>query len=207
MSFEGSSITLVGLARIELPGRVMRLCDGGFAYFDDEKYTASDSVFGSIAAIEPFDESVGDQAPGGRLSFLPAASATANALLGAARQNVRMRFWLGEIGSDGKTVTHAEPLADTLIDTATLRVARGQRVLDVDFISRAEKLFAIREGNVLSTTFHQRVWPGERGFDNANGLQRNVAWGIEDAPRGASGGFGGGGFGGGGGSFSLESER
>lgn len=197
MSFEGRSITLVGLAKISLAGRTMRLCDGGFAYFGGEKYTASDTVFGSIAAIEPFDESVGDQAPGGRMTFLPAASASASDLLGAAVQNVRMQFWLGEIGSDGKTVTHAEPLADALINTATLLLPQGGRALDVEFISRAEKLFSIREGNVLSSTFHQRVWPGERGFDNADGLARNVAWGIEDAPRGGSSaaGGGGGGFG------------
>jgi hypothetical protein len=34
MSFDAPNIMLAGLVKIELPDQTIRLCDGGFVYFD-----------------------------------------------------------------------------------------------------------------------------------------------------------------------------
>lgn len=205
--YTGSAITIVGLALIELPTRIMRLCDGGTCFFAGAFYTSSDAVFGTMAAIEAVEERLGDQAPGGRISFLPPATTSAETLM-ADYQNSRMRFWLGQIASDGKTVQNEELLADVLIDSTALRLDRGRRIWDVDYISRAEKLFLIKDGNSLSPRFHKTIWPGELGLDNATGLQRSVAWGTESPTRGvtALSGGGGGGLGNGGDYFTRNQE-
>lgn len=192
--FTGPIITLVGLARIDLPDHTMRLCDGGFCYFEGVRYAASDSIFGVLAGVETVEEKLGDNAPGGKLSFFP-PDATSAATLMANYQNSRMRFWFGQIGDDLKTVINAELLADVQIDTTTTILSQGRRVWEVEYVSRAEKLFLRNEGNALSPRFHKSIWPGERGLDNATGLVRSVAWGTESAPRGTtslSSGSGGG---------------
>ncbi|HEU0045074.1 hypothetical protein [Sphingomonas sp.] len=185
MAFDTPFLTLVGLLKLELPGATVRLCDGGFCDWNGERYEAEHPVWGTLAAIEPVEEGVGDLAPGGKLTFMPAADALAAAVSSPAFQNARLRGWLGEMGSDGKTVTSARPLFDGSIDTTTVRLARGSRMVDVSFVSRAERLFLTNQGNTLSPRFHQSVWPGERGFDNCTGVPTAVAWGTEGAPANA----------------------
>lgn len=195
MAFDAPILTLVGLLKMELPGQTVRLCDGGFCDWQGERYTAEDPVWGAIAAIEPVEEGVGDLAPGGKLTFMPATDAPASSLSSRTFQNARLRGWLGEVGPDGKTVTAARPLFDGLIDTTTMRLGRGTRLVDVAFIARAERLFLVNQGNTLSPRFHKSVWPGERGFDNATGVPTSVAWGVEaPVPGGVSGSSGGGFF-------------
>lgn len=197
MAFAGKVLTIVGLLKIELPGRTVRLCDGAFCDFAGERYTARDDVFGAIGSIEPIGEGVGDEAPGGMISFLPATGASPAALSSAGHQNARIRGWLGEI--DGKTVTTARPLFDGLVDTTELKVGMKTLALDLTFMARAEKLFALSEGNTLSPRFHQSIWPGELGLDNANGAQISVAWGTDSPPRAVTASSsGGGGYGDGG---------
>lgn len=204
MAFEGDFIHLIGFCKIELPTRTLRLCDGGFCYFGGEKYTAEDDLFGSIGAVEEFDAALGDAAEDAKIVFLPPASAAASAINSASFQNSRARFWMGTIGPDGKTVTSAEQLMDALVDYTVLRLRQGGRELEMSFIGRAEKLFLRQQGNSLNPRFHQSVWPGERGLDNASGARITVAWGV-GSPRGLTGGGGGGGGGTGGGSFNFGS--
>jgi hypothetical protein len=198
MAFDTPILTLIGLLKMELPGGDVRLCDGGFCDWEGERYAAEHPVWGTLAAIEPVQEGVGDLAPGGRMTFMPAPDAPATALSSKAFQNARLRGWLGEIGSDSKTVTAARPLFDGLIDTTMIRLGRGSRTVEVSFVARAERLFMVNQGNTLSPRFHKSVWPGERGFDNATGVPTAVAWGTEGAPASStfigSGGGGGGGF-------------
>lgn len=185
MAFEGAFVTLVGLIKLELPGRTVRLSDGGFCDFGGERYTARDDVLGAIGAVAPVVEGIGDLAPGGEIEFLPAPDADPGLLNSPTNQNSRLRGWLAEIGGDGKTVTHAEPLFDGLVDVPTLKLARGAYSLALTFMSRAEKLFAINRGNTLSPRFHKSVWPGELGFDNCTDAQISVAWGTGAPTRGS----------------------
>lgn len=200
MSLGDPIITLAGLAKIELPARTLFLCDGGQVKWAAETYTGDDSEFGVIGGITGLRESVGDMAPGGQISFLPKTASAASALSQPLYQNSRIRFWLAEIDRITGTVAGTPDLIfDGLLDSTTLRVGMGTRVLDMTFISRAEKLFSVNEGNVCSSRWHGTIWAGELGFDNATDAQTTIAWGIESPPRGtvSSGGFGGGGGGGG----------
>lgn len=186
MPFEAANLMLVGLVKIELPGQDIRICDGNFIYFNAEKYESSDADFGSIEAVEAMQESVGDEAPGGRLSFLPASAAAAGTLSQPEYQGSRMRFWLASVNEATGLVIDAELVADMELDTTTLRGAKGQRLLDMEFVSVAERLFNTNEGNVLSSRFHETVWTGELGFDNATGVPNQVAWGVKSPPRGST---------------------
>lgn len=200
MSFDAAKMMLAGLVKIELPGDTLRLCDGGFVYFDGEKYASSDPEFGSIESVESLEENVGDEAPGGRLTFLPKSTAVAATLSQPEFQGSRMRFWMVRVDEATGTASDSELIGDMELDTTRLRVGRGTRRLEMEFISIADRLFLTYEGNVLSPRFHRSVWSGEAGLDNATGVPVTVAWGVAGPPRGSTFAGSGGGFGGGGGS-------
>ncbi|QAY77928.1 hypothetical protein [Sphingosinicella sp. BN140058] len=200
MPFAGQKIMLAGLLVMELPTKTVRLCDGGFLYWGGAKFESVDADFGAIEGLEPVLEGAGDEAPGGKLVFLPSSTAAAATLSRPDFQNSRVRFYLAEVNeATGAVIGTPELLFDGLLDKTDLKLSRGTRRLEVDFISTAERLFLINEGNVLSSRFHKSVWPGELGLDNATGLQVSVAWGVAGPPRGsitsAAGGGGGSGFG------------
>lgn len=180
-------VLLVGLIKIELPSRTLRLCDGGFLNVGAEQYSSSDADFGTIGGVESLEEGVGDEVPAGRLTFLPQSNAAAVTLSAPTMQGSRMRFWIAEVDEATGTIVGTPDLqADMQLDLTTLVVGRGTRRLDMNFVSRLERLFKINEGNSLNPRFHKTVWPGELGEDNATGLSQTVAWGVESPPRGSS---------------------
>ena len=215
MPFEDQKVMIVGLVEIQLPSKTLRLSDGGFVYVGANKFTSSDEDFGAIESVDSLIEGTGDEAPAGRITFLPASTAAAAALSQPSFQNSPILIWQAEVNeATGEVVGTPELLLNALLDTTELRLSRGKRTLEMGFITAAERLFSINEGNVLSPRFHKSIWPSETGLDNATGVGLSVAWGVEGPPRqynysGSGGGgvggssgtapsFGGGGGGGGG---------
>jgi len=194
-------VTLVGIVEIVLRGTgapVIRLCDGGFVNFGGNIYSGSDAAFGTIAAVEPISEGVGDEIPAGRISFLPVSTASAATLSQPGYQGSRMRFWIGEVDAATGLITGTPKLMfDGQTDRTVLKTGKAMRILEMEFVSRAERLFVQNEGNSLSVNFHKSIYPGELGLDNATGVSTSVAWGVASAPRGVSSGGTYGGIGGG----------
>lgn len=202
MALTDTIILLVGLIEIVLPSRTVRLCDGGFINWPAKgMFTAEDADFGTVGSVEPVGEAVSDQAPGGRLTLLPPSIVEAAALFQPSAQGAPIRFWLGEVNQiTGAIVGTPQLVFDGLIDTIALKTERTGRRVEIEFMAAAEKLFMVREGNVLTPRFHKAVWPGELGLDHATGVPGLVPWGTPGPGRGTVGGVGGvpGGGGGGG---------
>ncbi len=199
MALTDPAFTMVSLVKIEFPSRTVRLCDGGRAIFGGEEYLSSDDVFGVLAGAEEIADEMGDSAPGGGFSLMPSPDTPLSVLIDPAMQNCRVRFWQGELDADMQTVTNADFLADKLIDVPTW--SPDEWVLDLELMDRTEIFFLRSEGNVCSSSWHQSIRPGERGFDNCTDAPGQVAWGVESPPSGTAyrGGNGGGAGGGGGG--------
>lgn len=186
MAFDGRHIVIAGLAEIILPERTVRLSDGGFVDWPGRGlFTAKDAEFGAIEAVDSVSEGINDQAPAGKLILLPPDITNAGALFRADAQGRPIRFWLAEVNGDtGAMIGAPQLMFDGLIDSIRLRFGRGTRHVDVEFVANAERLFNVREGNVLSTRFHQKAWPGEKGFDHCTGIPGGVPWGTPDPGRG-----------------------
>lgn len=189
-------LLLVGFLLWKAPTGDVKLCDGGTLEFNGDRYFATDPTFGSISGFDPISEGVGDEAPSGTLTFSPHPDADPAVINSPALQGTRIRMWIGEIDRDtGLLIGDPDLMLDSLVDVTTLKLGRGSRQLQVDIVSRAERLFILNEGNVLSGEAHRRIYPGETGLDNALGVPIIVAWGVTGAPRGTissgSGGVGG----------------
>jgi hypothetical protein len=207
---------LVGLLKIELRepdgsiGHVVRLCDGGFIHWpgeaETETFRSKDPVFGTIASVSAISEGIDEAIPALDLTLLPLASAAASELSRPGYQRSRVRFWIAEYAPDaGILIGDPELMFLGQIDQTVLEEDRDTREVSLAVVSLLERLLLRNRGNSLNPRFHQSIWPGETGHDNATGLGRQQAWGVEAPPtsRGPAGGFGGGaGFGGfGGGSL------
>jgi hypothetical protein len=186
VSFDAPQMMLVGLARFELPSQTIRLCDGGFVYFEGEKYISADPDFGAIQSVSTLEEMTGDEAPGATITFLPASTAAAATLSQPQFQGSPMTFWIARVDQQTGAVLDAEMVGDLELDTTTLRASKGERLLDIGMISVAERLFNFNEGNVMSPRFHTSIWPGELGFNNATGATLTKAWGVQAPPRGST---------------------
>lgn len=180
-------IKLAGLLKLELPGRTVLLCDGGTVKWGDDSYVAEDPVFGTIAAIEAVTEGIGDQAPAATITFAPQPDADVDDLCTEAMQGSRLRVWIAEIDYEtGAIIGTPDQQTDAVIDVPRLRLGKGKRLVEMDFVSSLERLFIVATGNVLSGEFHRRVWPGERGCDNATGVETTFSWGVSSPPRGTA---------------------
>lgn len=200
MAFEAPIVTLAWLATFTLPDRTLRFCDGGQVKWGDDMYRASDDDFGTISEVEEPDEQTGDEAPGATITFLPVSTAAAATLSQPAYQFSPVDFWLAEVDpATGEAIGDPEPMAAMDLDTTTLILGKGTRKLEMGLVSACDRLFLNDEGNSLNTAFHQRVWPGELGLDNATGKPGTVAWGVTAPPAGTV--VTGAGSGGGGGLF------
>jgi hypothetical protein len=127
------------------------------------------------------------------LTFSPAPDADPYALNSPDLQGTRLRMWIAEVDGDtGAVVGTPDQVLDSIVDVPRLRLQRGGMQLETDIVSRAERLFLINEGNVLSGEFHRRLYPSETGLNNAIGVPTVVAWGVVGAPRGTASQNGGG---------------
>lgn len=188
MAFTDTVLLLAGLVEIELPARTVRLCDGGFVDWPARgMFTAEDEDFGTVDTVEPVGEAISDQAPGGRLTLLPPSLTDAATLFLPTAQGSPIRFWFAEVdAATGLLVGTPELVFDGMVDQISLKTERQGRRVEIEFMAAAEKLFMVREGNVLSPRFHKLAWPGELGFDHATGVPGLVPWGVA-GPRGTSG--------------------
>lgn len=189
MPFTSEVTLLAGLIEIELPSRTVRLCDGGFLNWPARgMFTSQDVDFGTIESVDAIHESISDMAPSGSITLLPSDLAEASTLFLTNAQGSPIRFWFAEANrSTGLIVGTPELQFDGLVDQIRLRLSRQGRFVVIEFMSAAERLFMVREGNVLSPRFHQTAWPGEQGFDHATGAGTLVPWGVS-APGGITSG-------------------
>lgn len=189
-------IGLIGLCKIELPEGTVRLTDGGFIDWDGEIFASKDAVFGTLSSLEGLTEGVDAEVPALDMALIPASTAAAADLSQPGFQRSRVRLWLAEYVVDTGLIS-GEPdlLFDGQIDQTSLTGGRETRELAMTIVSLAERLFERNIGNSLAAGFWKSIWPGDTGHDNATGLGKPIAWGVE-APPSTSGAYYGGGGGG-----------
>lgn len=175
-----NQIAMIGLVKIELPAATVRLCDGGFMVWGAETFTSRDATFGTIGSIEPLRDGLGDEVPALEMVLLPPNDADIADLAQPGYQQSRVRFWLGEYDvAAGTLVGTPDLLFDGKIDQTVLNLDRS---LAITVVATGERLFELNLGNSLNPAFHKSVWSGETGHDNATGLGRPIAWGVEAPP-------------------------
>jgi len=172
---------IVALLEIDLPGHMVRLCDGGFFEFGGDTFTDSDSLLGTLVSVEPLQEGVEQEIPALDLYFNPPANVSIAVLSQAAIERRSVRLWLAEYDSEtGVIDTGATELRFVgIVDQPSVKFSRTEYVVSITVVPHAEYVFNRNIGNGLSASFHKSLYPGETGHDNATGLGVAIAWGTE----------------------------
>lgn len=195
--FEGVRVMIAGLMELETLDGTLRLCDGGMVDWPAHGlFVSLDETYGTIGSVDASADAIGDEAAGGRLTINVPTIEAAEALAQAEMQGKVIRFWMAEINADtGVLIGTPQKMFEGQVDTVTISLGVNERTVVVEYVDAAERLFSIREGNVLTTRFHETAWPGEKGFDHCTGVGIQVPWGVTGPSRGSTsvGGAGGGG--------------
>lgn len=195
MPFTADAITIAGLMEIELVSGVLRLCDGGVLDWPGRgTFLGIDPTFGTIGGFETPTEAIGDAGAVGQVTISVPTPEAAVELAVPEMQGKALRFWLAEVDADsGLLLGTPTKLFEGLVDTVEITLSQNDRNVTIEFVDAGERLFAVREGNVLTTRFHQTAWPGELGFDHCTGAGIQVPWGVSGARGTGVFGSGGGG--------------
>lgn len=173
-------IAFTGLVKIEFPGHTLRLSDGGFIDWAGDLYQAKDDVYGTIGGAQAISEGVGEEVPVFELMLLPPGDRATSVLAAPGSQAARAQFWLAEYDVDaGTLIGTPDEQFDGQVDQISLAFGQDTRTMAVSIVSNTARLLERNIGNSLNSAFHKAVWPGELGHDNADGLGRQVAWGVE----------------------------
>lgn len=208
MALSDDAIWLAGLVEMQLPTGTVRISDCAAVMWGSTLYDAEHASFGTIASMDEIEEGIADELPAWSLTFHPSDDADAVTIANPAFQGARILCHLAEINPvTGSVIGTPDLVFDGIIDVPTLRIGKSARAVDFSVVGRTDKLFLLREGNTLSSAFHNSVWPGESGFDNATGIELSVAWGTKSPPRGAGASTPWDGFGGGGGGRDFRYEN
>jgi hypothetical protein len=173
-------LSFTGLIKIEFPSNELLLSDGGFIDWDADRYVSNDATFGTIGGLEAVSEGVGEEVPVFELTLLPPGDTPASTLAAPGYQSARARFWLATYDVDTGLLDGDPDLQfDGQVDSITLAFGQGVRTMVVSIVSNTARLLERNIGNSLNSAFHKSVWSGETGHDNADGLGRQIAWGVE----------------------------
>jgi len=125
-ALSGRRAMIVGLIDIDLPGYHLSICDGGWVDHGGRRYLSRDARFGTVQSVEDFTDGVGDEAPAGQLTFLPASTSAAVQLSSPAYQGSALNFaWAVVDEMTGKIIAEPDLIFDGELDTTTLNEERA----------------------------------------------------------------------------------
>ncbi len=186
------TISLTTLVKIELPTRTIRYCEGGFFRWDGELFRSRDDVFGIVSSASELSEGVGEEVSVFELAFSPPGTTPPAQLSQPGYQTSVAQFFVGEY--DIETGALIGPPKEEFIgelDQSAIEFGSDSRTVEMMIVAESARLMERNIGNSLNASWHRSIWPGEAGHDQATGLGRQLAWGVESSSSGGGGGFGG----------------
>jgi len=178
-------VLITGLVRFAFPGHTVRLAAGSIVLeHAGETYAGEDPLFGTIHAIGAIESGLGDEAPAVTISLAPNRNAAAGDICYGAMQGSLVQMWLAILDhASGQLLD--EPLLQFTgeVDTATLEIDAGSRIVTYECVPATERLFDDDEGVRLSPAWHESVWPDEKGLKFVTGVTDTVYW-AQNPPNG-----------------------
>jgi hypothetical protein len=166
-------------------GATLRLLAGsGLVTFSSKTFTGADDTYGVLAGLELSGDGVGNESQSLRLVITPPSNSAGAILSQPGQQGSTIAYWFGAVDP----LTHAvidEPylMFSGELDQPKLRVGKSSRSVTLEFVDALDRFFDEDEGIRLNDSFHESVWPGEKGLEFVTeAANRKVPW-MQDAPR------------------------
>jgi len=165
---------------IILPDHTIRLLLGsGAIALAGQVYSGSDTIYGTLNAIEPVTDAVGTEAPRVRFTFLPTSEFALASLTNPYVQGSEVSLWVGVANPQtGLVIGQAELLFLGELDEANVDIDKGSRVITFDVASAWDRLFDGNEGARANNAFQQSLYPGDDAFADITGVAEPIFWGF-----------------------------
>ncbi|MGN6208840.1 hypothetical protein [Asticcacaulis sp.] len=180
----GDVIGLFVAVEIEHPLGTIRLLDGaGVLVFGGHTFVGHDDAYGSLGALDISADGQGNEAPTAQIAINVADMTIGPALCTPAAQGAATSVWVGAFNPvTGLVLGQPDLRFYGEIDTIDWdRAADGTPSLQIEAVSGFERFFENDEGNRLNDTFHQSIWPGEKGLEFMTTVLDQIPWGIAGA--------------------------
>lgn len=173
--------TILAFVAVEIlaPAFTIRLLDGSSELvMDGQIYVGGHPVYGTISGIEGLGDGMGDEAPSCRIVLHPPTNVASADLGSPDTQGATVNVWFGILNPENGAFIDRNLWFAGEIDQATLQVGGDTRTLTLECTSM-DLFFEQDTGTRLTNSWHQYVWPGERGLEFHTSLNRQVPWGVE----------------------------
>lgn len=178
-------VTIFGAVTLTVGSDIVRLLDGSaHMLLGGDLYTGEDLTYGTLSAMESFEDGSGDEAPGIAITLNPASDAAALALSGPDVQGEAIQIHIGA-RNDATGAVIGEPflLFDGEVDVTKHEFGKNMLQVSLECVGGMERLFFDDEGMRLAPSFHQQVWPGETGMNHVTGIRDTIYWGSNAPTR------------------------
>jgi hypothetical protein len=178
-ALRGDRPLLFGCVEINLPGYDVLLLDGAAQLMiGSRKFVGRDQTYGVLDTLKGLGDGLGDKAPSVTMGLKVPLSTSLAALLDPAVQGSAVTISFGAIDPwTGLAVSLPKTLLSGELDVPTVTWDANTRDLEYKITTDADRLFATEEGNRLSDSWHQGVWPGELGLAFVTDVETTVPWG------------------------------
>ncbi|HEY1750314.1 MAG TPA: hypothetical protein VGG29_03570 [Caulobacteraceae bacterium] len=169
---------------IAYPTFTVRLLDGaGFLELNGDTFVGLDATYGALVLPEAFADGISDQAPSLLFGIQAPTNAAAAALCDPTAQGSVIKCWYWAADSvTGLVVGSPYLVWYGYLDAPTLVADKSSRLVKIDAESPFGPFLDSPDGNLLSNSDHQALWPGELGLQFVVDVQQVMPWGA-DSPR------------------------
>ncbi len=181
----GPAVLMFTAVLLQLPGPLyIGYLDGsGLAAFGGINFGSQVATYGTLGGVEAITDGADNSAPAVRLTLYPPTDAAVATLAAASAQGSLCLIWQGLlVPTTGLVVADPQLVFNGQLDVATVKYAKNRRTIEYEVVSAFDLFFDQDEGVRLNDSWHQSVWPGERGLIGATSVQLQLPWGS-DSPR------------------------
>ncbi|WP_412545827.1 hypothetical protein [Maricaulis sp. MIT060901] len=173
---QGGSPLVFGAIEIVLPADTVRLSTGLPVTIEGQPFTPKHTVYGSLGRVEGIEDGIGDTVPAPTVEMLTGSDAGIVNLSTAAAQGSRVRLWFGSINRVSGLAVGIQQVFTGILDTAELDPHATGKSLKLQLLTTLALALEPKDHRRCSDSFHQSVWPGERGMRRRSDLRRKFAW-------------------------------
>ncbi|EGF93750.1 hypothetical protein ABI_21920 [Asticcacaulis biprosthecium C19] len=181
-ALSGAQVSLFFAVRMAHPVKTVHLLDGaGTLSFGGEVWSGFDPDFGALGALEAIgDQADRDEAPEFLLTVRPADAALLVGLATAAAQGCAASLYIGAFDpQSGAVVGTPEVVFQGEVDDVDMVLDGASSAVTFTLVSHFVRFQAEDEAITLSDSFHQSVWPGEKGLEFMTEVEQQMPWGAE----------------------------
>ncbi len=164
--------------------KTLQLLDGaGTVSFSGLTFVGTDPDFGTITAVDSFEDGVAVQSSRCQVS-LGVLTSNALALIGQpGAQGAPFTVYLGWLNrATGQPVSTPVVIRTGFLDTTKISLALNSQAVDCDFVGAFEYLTFANDGQSLCSSYHNLFYPTETGFDFVDNVTHQLPWG-QNGPR------------------------